>query len=334
MCSSGEIDIIGKFFEVHIVSSMSSNTSPSEISSSNTCANCGKEGSEVTNTCNKCKSVMYCNAVCKKRHRHKHKNECERRVAELHDEKLFKQPPPLDDCPICMVRLPNLGRGIMYMACCGKMICTGCTHAPVYDDQGNIVPDVCPFCRSLPFTSNEEAIERYEKRMELNDAQAIQNMGGHYSNGSLGLLRDHAKAFELFHRAGELGNAESHYIIAGAYRLGEGVERDEEKAKHYYELAAMGGSAKARHNLGAMEANRRKAGNKDRALKHFMIAVKDGNLRSLEIIKEIYKCGFATKDDYATTLRSYRAYIDEIKSDQRDEAVAFSDEYKYYESSI
>ena len=57
------------------------------------CANCGKEGSDVTNTCNKCKSVMYCNAACKKRHRHKHKNDCERRVAELHDEKLFKRLP-------------------------------------------------------------------------------------------------------------------------------------------------------------------------------------------------------------------------------------------------
>ena len=39
------------------------------------CANCGKAGSDVTNTCIKCKSVMYCNAACKKRHRHKHKKE-------------------------------------------------------------------------------------------------------------------------------------------------------------------------------------------------------------------------------------------------------------------
>ena len=62
------------------------------------CANCGREGSDVTNTCNKCKMVMYCNAACKKKHRHiKHKKECEEHVrlaaehaAKLHDEKLFK----------------------------------------------------------------------------------------------------------------------------------------------------------------------------------------------------------------------------------------------------
>ena len=67
------------------------------------CANCGKEGSDITNTCNKCKMVMYCNAACKKKHRQKHKKECERRVAELHDEQLFKRPQRAEDCPICFL---------------------------------------------------------------------------------------------------------------------------------------------------------------------------------------------------------------------------------------
>ena len=77
-----------------------------------TCANCGKEGSNINNICNKCKAATYCNASCKKKHRSKHKMECERRVAEmheeelererrvaeLHDEKLFDQPPPNRRC--------------------------------------------------------------------------------------------------------------------------------------------------------------------------------------------------------------------------------------------
>ena len=94
----------------------------------NTCANCGKEGSDVTNTCNKCKSVMYCNAACKKKHRHKHKKVCERIVAELHDEALFKLPPQ-EDCPICFLRMPSLMTGSTYKSCCGKIICSGCIHA-------------------------------------------------------------------------------------------------------------------------------------------------------------------------------------------------------------
>ena len=73
-----------------------------------TCASCGKEGnSDDMNTCNKCKAVKYCNAACKKKHRKKHKKKCEERVAQLHDEQLFKEPPPREECPICM--LPLLG---------------------------------------------------------------------------------------------------------------------------------------------------------------------------------------------------------------------------------
>ena len=54
------------------------------------CASCGKEGnSNDMNTCNKCKSVKYCNAACKKKHRTKHKKACERRMAELHEEALL-----------------------------------------------------------------------------------------------------------------------------------------------------------------------------------------------------------------------------------------------------
>ena len=107
------------------------------------CANCGKESTDVTNTCNKCKVVKYCNAACKKKHRHKHKKACERRVAELNDEKLFKQPPPMEDCPICMQPMP-FNPGIcdvstVYMPCCGKTICDGCSKAEDEEmKKGNI----------------------------------------------------------------------------------------------------------------------------------------------------------------------------------------------------
>ena len=68
--------------------------------------------------------------------------------------------------------------------------------------------------------------------------------------------------------------AESYYNIGYAYYHGEGVERDIEKAKHYWELAAIGGDADARYNLGILEEN---AGNMNRALKHYMIAVGCGD---------------------------------------------------------
>ena len=300
------------------------------------CANCGKEGNNP-NTCNKCDlAVQYCNASCKKRHRSKHKKDCENRIAELHkeklecekkeaelhDETLFKQPPPAEDCPICMLLLPSLHTGYKYKTCCGKDVCSGCVHAVQMRDGVGL----CPFCRT-PTPDPEELVEQLNKRMEIGDAAAIYNLGCWYSDGSYGFQQDHAKALELWHRAAELGNASSNYSIGGAYYIGNGVESDEKKANHYYELASMGGDVESRYNLGAYEY---KAGNMERALKHFMIAAGSGDNDSLENIKQMFMNGDATKDDYAKALRSYQAYLVEIKSPQRDEAATADERYKYY----
>ena len=64
------------------------------------------------------------------------------------------------------------------------------------------------------------------------------------------------KALELWRRAAELGDYMAQCNIGYAYHLGEGVEVDKEKAKHYYELAAIGGSVSARDNLGSVTRER------------------------------------------------------------------------------
>ena len=54
-----------------------------------------------------------------------------------------------------------------------------------------------------------------------------------------------------------------------------------------------------------------------------MIAVGSGDNDSLKMIQQLYTTGHATKDDYAKALQAYQAYLDEIKSDDRDKAAAF-----------
>ena len=51
---------------------------------------------------------------------------------------------------------------------------------------------------------------------------------------------------------------------------------------------------------------------------------------SVKAIQQIYMDGQVTKDYYANALRAHQAYLDEIKSDQRDEAAALGDKYRYY----
>ena len=295
----------------------------------NICANCGK-GEESTGSlkaCTACKMVKYCNRECQIAHRPQHKKACKRRAAELHEEALFKTP-PYEDCPICFLRMPVLETGKRYMSCCGKTICSGCIHAPVYDHEGNVVDDTCPFCRSPPPTSEQDELQRIQKLVEAGNAKAVHMVGVYYDVGMYGLHQDYAKASEFYHRAAKLGHATAYYQIALCYDAGKGVEVDKKKARHYWGLAAMRGDKTARYNLGASEEN---AGNMDRALKHYMIAVRDGEYVSLETIRKMIKIGRATKDDYAKALRSYQSYLDEVKSDQRDKAAAARENHKYIE---
>jgi TPR repeat protein len=127
------------------------------------------------------------------------------------------------------------------------------------------------------------------------------------------------KAHKLWLRAGELGCTIAYYNAGHAYYNGYGVERDTKKSTHYYELAAMGGHVQGRHNLGVDEDE---AGNKKRALKHWMISAGAGDDKSLKAIRACFVNGHATKDDFEKALRAHKEAADEMRSDQRDAATA------------
>ena len=186
------------------------------------CAACGKKVGEdgmMINTCNKCDLVVYCNAACKKKHRSKHKKKCDRRVAELHEEALFKEPPPPEDCPICFLPLPLCAANqITHFPCCGNDVCDGCVHA-MFERQKE---PICPFCRST--RGDDAAI--VEKLMKVDSGKAIYMLGYVYSKGTNGLEQDWKKANELWLKAGELGHPKAYYKLAYSYCLGRGVGID------------------------------------------------------------------------------------------------------------
>ena len=119
----------------------------------------------------------------------------------------------------------------------------------------------------------------------------------------MNLQQDITKANELRLQAGELGSATVYYNIANSYSNGAGVERDTKKAKHYNELAAIGGDVNARRHLGVLEG---KAGNTERVIKYFMIAARAGNDESLKEIPQLFMSGHATKNDFEKALRAHK----------------------------
>ena len=232
------------------------------------------------------------------------------------DEELFKEPPPSVECPICFLPPPLDESQIQYRACCGKNICAGCVYADMKENNRTL----CPFCRTPEPTSDSELIERMKERAGGDDSVAIYNLGCYYRDGGMGLRQNNNKANKLWIRAGELGYAAAYNNVGNSYRNGRGVERDVGKARYYFELAAMGGDVKARHNLGVLE---KREGNMNRAVKHFAISAGAGDDESLTAIRKYFLNGHATKDDFEMALRVHKEAADEMKSDQREAAASF-----------
>jgi len=216
-----------------------------------------------------------------------------------------------------MLPMPIDIRFTTFHSCCGQTICNGCIYA-MFLSEGK---DLCAFCRMPPPISDEEDMKWKRKLMDNGNGEAFHMFAGYYTQGSNGLSRDYQKANELFLKVkgGELGCANAYYNLGQSYREGVGVKVDMKKAQHYYELAAMMGSIQARNNLGVVEWN---AGNHNRAMKHYVIAARAGDKLSLNNVKEYFMQEIVTKDEYANTLRAHQKSLDEMKSEQRDNAAA------------
>ena len=100
------------------------------------------------------------------------------------------------------------------------------------------------------------------------------------------------------------------------------MKNDGKQMKHA-ETAAIGGHPGARILLSKLEM---KKWNNDRAIKHLVIAAKQGGEHAIVLLTEMYKDldRVVSKDVLAGALRGYQAALDSMKSPQRDAAEAES----------
>ena len=277
------------------------------------CACCGIAGGDdiKLKKCTACYLVKYCSVKCQKDHRSQHKKECKKRAAELKDEILFKQPESscFGECPICCLPLDVSKSG--FYTCCSKRICDGCERANKIRESEGRLEQKCPFCRKPLPTTKEESDEQWMKRVEANDPVAMCCIGTEMSCDG-----DYRKAFEYLTNAAALGEVEAHYQLSGLYQFGRGVEKDKKKQMHHLKEAAIGGHPRARYNLGCLEEGTIK-------VKHFIIAAKLGDDKSLGCVKDLYKDGFVSKEDFSAALRGHHAATIAMKSPQREEAAEF-----------
>ena len=143
------------------------------------------------------------------------------------------------------------------------------------------------------------------ERVKKNDPVAMRQWGKMHlarEEGIRHLEEDYGIAFEYLTKAAELGEADAHFSLSVMYLDGEGVEKDIEKAVYHAEEAAIAGHPTARHNLGFIEYE---SGRFDRAKKHFIIAANLGYHESLKGLRQLYKEGYASEEDYDAARCAY-----------------------------
>ena len=249
-----------------------------------------------------------------------------------HDDALFKQPPPSENCLKCSLPLPSLDTGSMYKECCGNDICCGCIHAAHMNDPTQ--SQKCPVCQKPLSTTNIEYKRRMMDLVTVNNAKTIHYLGCDFYHGHHGVSQNQNKALELWHQAGALGYTESYYSIGCAYYHGSArIRKDLVKAKYYWTKAAIAGDAEAMYELGSLEKER-ETGDPRRALKHFMIAISAGCSYSLNEVRDYYHDGHVTEADYDEARQRREEYLSSIRSEARDLAASYGEEngvdYSYY----
>ena len=278
------------------------------------CASCGiAEVDDVKlKECDGCDLVRYCSDECQELHRTEHEGKCKKRAAELRDEILFRQPEGshMGDCPICCLPLSLNMNENMLQVCCSKVICNGCSYSnDSHQIRENIHP-TCPFCRHPIPTTDEETKKIKMKRAKANDPAAMREMGNaHWKEG------DCDRAFKYWTKAAGMGDASAHYSLSIMYMKGEGVEEDETKELYHLEEAVIRGHPAARFSLANWEWE---DGKINRAVKHYNIAANLGHDGSLNALKQCYKEGLVSKDDFAAALRAHHAAVKATKSPERE----------------
>ncbi|EJK44193.1 hypothetical protein THAOC_37290 [Thalassiosira oceanica] len=222
--------------------------------------------------------------------------------------------PEGDTCPICfdLIEFP-MAKHSKLNVCCMKKVCNGCILVARQREMN----DRCPFCRTPLPTDDASMLAMVQKRVNKGDAAAIFFLGGKYYYGELGLAKNVSRAIELFTEAAELGSLDAYYELGVMYYTGKGAEEDKPRGIHHWQQAAMKGDTESRHNLGVAEFQ---YGNYQLAVQHYMISAKMGFEPSLNAIKDMFKKGRATKEQYAEALLGYRDAVEEMKSPQREEA--------------
>lgn len=97
----------------------------------------------------------------------------------------------------------------------------------------------------------DNAVRYYQMGVELNNPEAICNLGYCYEKGQ-GVILSYKKAFELYMKAADMGSARGYKMVANCYLEGLSVEKDANEAIRWLTKAAEEGDAQAMYLIASL----------------------------------------------------------------------------------
>lgn len=266
---------------------------------------------------------------------------------ELKGADLFVPPAPMDDCPICLVRLSRFANNSFFQGCCGKSICSACFHenknfinkqnkrnAGKKDKKQ--IAHTCPLCRHPEPADREEYLHQLaEAKFSLSlpgdrKCLAALALGNFYMRAG---KKDELKGLDYWIKATELGSPEACANLGISFRKGVGLTKDMNRSALFDKVAAIRGDLHARHNIGTAEFT--VFGNLELGIRHWRISAEAGNQQSLESLKIVYNADgkkpwkeVITKEDMDKIGRACHEAQEMVKSEEREKYFREDDEMK------
>ena len=251
-------------------------------------------------------------------------------------------PDTREACPICMIDLPLDPKTRIYEACCGKVICRGCSvgyrRAQINQNKLNQLRQArgdldletaefqlmaatenvaCAFCRSRRPLDQKEYVKWLHKRVDkFNDAGAMNNLGDCYMDGLKGVQVDRSKAMELYKRSYDLGSADAADRLSYYSRFGS-----KEKLE-YLKEGARRGNINLTLELG-MNGLQFGIVEKEYAVSLIVKAAKAGDDEAMANCWKMFQRGLLSKADLESTMRAKQATLDEVNNEERKYAMRF-----------
>ncbi|MCR5150573.1 MAG: sel1 repeat family protein [Clostridiales bacterium] len=113
----------------------------------------------------------------------------------------------------------------------------------------------CDKPEPLPEVVRDFIIELFEDAYDEGNADAMNDLGAQYYNGSRGFEQSFEKAVEYYKTAAENGSRQAQENLGYCYYYGRNMPVDYEKAFHYFALGAFDGHIISLYKIGDMYMN-------------------------------------------------------------------------------